>query len=433
MRLSLPDLDFSQGFSSENDIFHRKYLAKQIEKIINFSCDDSLVLALDDKWGSGKTTFIKMWQGEIDNDDESKVRMIYFNAFENDYQNEPFLALSAKVYEMLDEDNKPELKSKWLDVSKKVAKSILSVTWKASIAASTAGILRGSDIENATDKISEAISDPISNLIEEKFKSVKEEEATISNFIGTLKEIANKDERKIIFIIDELDRARPDYALELIEKIKHLFSMSGVFFLLVMNREQFEKGIQKRYGDINASIYLSKFIHLWIKLPQYTNSNESLIGKYIDNISSIYLENCHYKKTALICLTDLLTFNSATLRDAERCLTIFSLLFWECGDNQYEEYFQIGIGIASYLKVMRPDIVEKIHSKTISYREIESELNLKRILSEGRKQYMMKYLKREFMNDDEFEKFKLEENEPNISRFEIVKRTLKMVDNLSIT
>ncbi|HCD9054578.1 TPA: hypothetical protein NEG01_005482, partial [Klebsiella quasipneumoniae] len=57
-------------------------------------------------------------------------------------------------------------------------------------------------------------------------------------------------------------------ALDLLERIKHLFSVDGLIFLLVMNREQFEKGILRRYGDIDSRLYLNKFIHCWFSLPK---------------------------------------------------------------------------------------------------------------------------------------------------------------------
>ncbi|WP_409049648.1 P-loop NTPase fold protein [Serratia sp. BIGb0234] len=80
-----------------------------------------------------------------------------------------------------------------------------------------------------------------------------------------------------MFIIDELDRARPDFSLEILEKIKHVFSTNNFVFILSMNREQFQKVIVKRYGDIDARLYLSKFIHHWFTLPKEPNSPVDLL------------------------------------------------------------------------------------------------------------------------------------------------------------
>ncbi|MFH2656639.1 P-loop NTPase fold protein, partial [Klebsiella pneumoniae] len=65
MRLTVPEIDCSEGFTPENDIFNRKQFSIQLENIIENSDDDNLVIALNDKWGNGKTTFLKMWEAEI--------------------------------------------------------------------------------------------------------------------------------------------------------------------------------------------------------------------------------------------------------------------------------------------------------------------------------------------------------------------------------
>lgn len=77
MRLTIPELDYSDGFTTENDIFKRKKLATQLENIILNAEDDSLVFAIDDDWGNGKTTFLKLWENSINND-KSKTKNYLF-------------------------------------------------------------------------------------------------------------------------------------------------------------------------------------------------------------------------------------------------------------------------------------------------------------------------------------------------------------------
>ena len=60
------------------------------------------MIALDAPWGEGKSTFIKMWQGHLKNE-HPKIKTIYFDAFENDHQSAPFLALAAEIYALIDE------------------------------------------------------------------------------------------------------------------------------------------------------------------------------------------------------------------------------------------------------------------------------------------------------------------------------------------
>ncbi|WP_273977791.1 P-loop NTPase fold protein [Vibrio parahaemolyticus] len=104
MRLTVPELQISddEGFSTEKDLFHRKQFGDQLYNLINNS-DENLVLALDAQWGEGKSTFIKMWSGENRHKQELPLETIYFDAFENDYQKEPFLALASEIYELLED------------------------------------------------------------------------------------------------------------------------------------------------------------------------------------------------------------------------------------------------------------------------------------------------------------------------------------------
>jgi tRNA A37 threonylcarbamoyladenosine biosynthesis protein TsaE len=67
MKLTVPALLIKdgEGFTREKDIFNRKPFAEELTKLVT-NTDDELVIALDAKWGEGKTTFVKMWQGLLE-------------------------------------------------------------------------------------------------------------------------------------------------------------------------------------------------------------------------------------------------------------------------------------------------------------------------------------------------------------------------------
>ncbi|MBC8655147.1 hypothetical protein GQR86_22245, partial [Providencia vermicola] len=232
----------------------KKTFFLQIKDVLLTSSDESLVFALDDNWGNGKTAFVKMMEGELTN---STINVIYFDAFKNDYQTDPLLAMIASVYEMIDINSfDDDLKSKFVKASKAVVKSILKQSPKAIASILTANTLKDSILDDASGAISTAISDPLDHYIESKITSYKKELDEIQNFKSILKRIHSESQKKTLFIVDELDRAKPDFSLDLLEKIKHLFDVDGFYFLLVLNKDQFIKSIQSRYGKINASLYL---------------------------------------------------------------------------------------------------------------------------------------------------------------------------------
>src|SRR6202040_617942 len=95
--------------------------------------------------------------------------------------------------------------------------------------------------------------------------------STLTNLASQLIDRTQRVEKRrpasLVFVIDELDRCRPPYALSLLEKIKHFFSVDNVIFLLPTNLQQLETSVKAEYGAIDAHTYLEKFYHLRIAFP----------------------------------------------------------------------------------------------------------------------------------------------------------------------
>jgi len=101
-------------------------------------------------------------------------------------------------------------------------------------------------------------------------------------------------QRPILFFIDELDRCRPDFALSILELVKHVFDIPGIKFIFVANLEQLKAAIRKRYGqDVDAGVYLEKFVKMEIGLSSHTNAK-----KHLHN--SIVLFERYAKKYGLV-------------------------------------------------------------------------------------------------------------------------------------
>ena len=65
-----------------------------------------------------------------------------------------------------------------------------------------------------------------------------------------------------------MDRCRPTYAIELLERIKHFFDIEGIAFVLAIDKTQLGHSIRSVYGagmDING--YLRRFIDLEYRFP----------------------------------------------------------------------------------------------------------------------------------------------------------------------
>lgn len=91
-----PQVGEADGFSDTLDLFSRKAFGEKLADVVEGCCDGA-VLALDAPWGEGKTTFVRMWRGFISHHREPPLAHIYFDAFSNDYQRDPFLTLASEL------------------------------------------------------------------------------------------------------------------------------------------------------------------------------------------------------------------------------------------------------------------------------------------------------------------------------------------------
>ncbi|EKN3441749.1 P-loop NTPase fold protein [Yersinia enterocolitica] len=421
MRVVASVNDFSNGFDEQSDIFNRKKLHELIVRVVTNAPDKSLVLALDDQWGNGKTSFVRMMESEIELKHSDDLDIIYFDAFENDYQSDPFLALSSQIYKMLEKDQGilNKIGGNFLSAGKKVGASLLTNGAKLFISAATANIVNGTVLEKTGDAISDSLYSPLEKFIENKIKSSANEEREIVNFKNVLSDIYKETNKKIIFVIDELDRARPDFSLDLLEKIKHIFSVEGFVFLLVMNRGQFEQSIEHRYGKIDSRLYLNKFIHYWFTLPKIKQTTQqtyqtSTLVSFLNNLQSNGSNVISHGSVTMKTLAYLLEINNCSLREAERCFSVYCLIKGGDQVSSYLQAYQAAFACAAFLKVHNPKLLEKLAYRDISFKDALSGLNLssKKASDSDELYYLIGVLEYSLLSDEEIAENK--KNNPKI-------------------
>lgn len=289
----------------EGDLFNRQEEAANLEAYIESiwqrpsSREDSkgFVLAVDADYGMGKTFFLKRFAEQM----AINHPVAYIDAWKDDLQDEPLIALIATLEEALEDafgeiegdlaKTKDNVWDKFKKVSGIVGKGLLKkgagliITASAAEAVST--ILEGQD-EDFTETIKKELEDvgkdtvngvvSISKVIgqngnlEEKIKSFKDGQKAIEDLKEALAELVkaiSKDGKQapIVIIIDELDRCRPNYAIKLLEEVKHLFDVEGIVFVLGTNLGQLSKSIKKTYGnDFESYSYLDRFINRAYKI-----------------------------------------------------------------------------------------------------------------------------------------------------------------------
>lgn len=278
MRLTLPEPDIQVGktvFSDNTDWLDRSQFGQRLTDLVD-ALESPTVIALDGPWGSGKSHFLKLWTGAHKLSFGGKAQIVYFDAFKEDFLDDPLVSLVAALLPKDEADPKSvavleRLKRLAIPLSKGVARIGLSVA--------TAGA--ASAVEGIWDTFIEAVGGEAGKAVDGLWRAETTKRAAMDAFIATLRELTQPDAEgkpgaKLVIIVDELDRCRPDYALSLLETIKHFFAVDGVHFVLGVNLRELENSVRARYGAAcDAETYLQKFITLRTALPEAQQDEES--------------------------------------------------------------------------------------------------------------------------------------------------------------
>ena len=97
LRNRLPDIEISPNNPFQYDKLKREPCANTFLSILRMYSATGCVVALNGEWGSGKTTFIKMFMQKMKNEGGHPL---YFNAWENDYVSDPLVALLAELKDL---------------------------------------------------------------------------------------------------------------------------------------------------------------------------------------------------------------------------------------------------------------------------------------------------------------------------------------------
>lgn len=309
--------------SFNEDKLNRKKLAINLMNVIEYN-KSLKVLAIDSSWGTGKTTFINMWMNMIETeknkDDQflynEKFETMYFNAWENDYINDPIVSLLSEFEKEIYE--KTCSTKGILEKGKDKFKPILKVGGQIALKYLTKGILDNVKWSDLTEEGVQEFSDKIGELAFNEVAVAKRSRESLKKELKVFQESINK---KIIIFIDELDRCRPKYAIELLETIKHIFDIENFIFVISLDKEQLSESIKTLYGQgMDANGYLRRFFDLEYRLPLV--DKKYYIENKINEIKNQY-SNSEYFFNILI---KILSIENYSLRDIDKLFNYLKLV-----------------------------------------------------------------------------------------------------------
>jgi len=366
----------------------RQKYSSVLTNIIN-SYPYGFVLALNNKWGTGKTTFVKMWKQDLVNHD---FQTLYFNAWENDFENNPLTAIMGELKTLTNKNTEKKFKNT-LKKASVLTKNIAPIIAKAI----ADRYIDTKGIKDAIVGVTESMSDIFENEVLEYDKKKK----SISDFKQSLSEfVANTSEGKpLVFIIDELDRCRPNYAVSILEQIKHFFSVPNIVFILSIDKLQLGNAIKGVYGseNLDANEYLRRFIDLEYSIPE---PKEGLFYKYLYNyfqfddffesperskFSELKSDKSNFLETCKL----LFSSTSVPLRQQEKIFAHSRLALRSFSANTYVTP-HIFI-LLTFLKIRHNEFYEQMKNKNLSISEVQERFLsvIKKIINEDNENSLM--------------------------------------------
>ncbi|TMP83510.1 P-loop NTPase fold protein, partial [Pseudoalteromonas sp. S983] len=265
----------------DRDEFKRKGIAEKAISLLQADINISPIV-IDGSWGTGKTEFchklINLMQGN------NSHNLIYIDAFKADHADDPLMTVLAEVIKVLPDD---ESKQGFM----KKALPAVRYGFKASAKAVVAHALKQdfADVADDFDKeIQKAADKAIDATVESVLKDHVKAEKNLKALQNALADIATI--KPIVLFVDELDRCRPNFAVDMLEIIKHTFDVEGVGFVLITNTKQLKASINHCYGHaVDAQRYLDKFVKFTIESPRVCQRLNNLRNWNYEKIKSLYI------------------------------------------------------------------------------------------------------------------------------------------------
>ena len=375
MRLRPPPLVIDQGFRG-SDTFHAKNEGEALAQIVS-KIDGPAVIVLDGPWGSGKSTFVKQWAGELKS---AGHPVIYWDAFQADHHEDalfPILATLDGIFKK-HKIGDGRLLSHARNIVGNVPRALLAgvleieaLNWKAKVAARVLEVM----LDNSNLK-----RDPARRLFNRRLNRAKEEAKSIEGFRAILEDLVTESVRAprrgpLVFIIDELDRCNPAFALNVLERIKHVFSSNGICFVLVTHLQELTAIVKHSYGINDAKRYLDKFYQLKVDIESLLSCGDTEVQReyldYLYDAMNVDVSANHYTDPTLANLAEVhevslrtlqrVVLNVALYLEVDRCASISRLTHLAAAlcvmrvvsHHMYEEVTTTGLTFVSANKFLR--------------------------------------------------------------------------------
>jgi len=376
-------LDIQSFTFDHRDDFQRRNIAEKAIALLTADIDVS-PMVIDGSWGTGKTEFCHKLINLMSEQDDSP-NIVYIDAFKADHADEPLLTIIAEVLKLVPETELDGVMQKILPA--------LRFGLKTSAKAALGHLLRQDSTDVVDDfekEIKQAADKAIDASVESLLKDHIKANENLKALQTALEETAS--DKPIVLFIDELDRCRPDFAVDMLETIKHTFDAPGIQFVLITNTNQLKSSINHIYGEsIDAQRYLDKFLKFTFKLPQQVKFNghkktQTSIAHYQALIKqSSILKTAELEQRAPFDLVKrIIEVNQLSLREIEtlvRYLEIYQRLTNNQGLNRNDAFgYELLSLFGVIVSCIKPELANAIIIGRVDAKDLGSFLGADKII-----------------------------------------------------
>ena len=345
IRVQPAEIEIPESDPFANDLLRRRDSVEALTTLLG-NIEGPCVMAVDASWGMGKTTFLRMWAQHLKGEGHPVVE---FNAWETDFTWDPFFALWSEISAQFPQQSALGQSGSLSNLARRLLPLLRGGASGASFAFAVGGESEAAVAASRASATLKEIEDS-ANVVGQEHDAIDqtpfpeatyvEAKALLGDFRTALREEAfslaeEHNDLPLVVLIDELDRCRPTYAIELLETAKHLFSVDRIVFVLCLDRMQLTHSIRAVYGsDFNADGYLRRFFDIDYQLPLpgrraflFAISKELQIAEQLEVlVSDGRLYSRIGDPTSMHFIANVLDASPLSLRDMQQALNRLSLV-----------------------------------------------------------------------------------------------------------
>lgn len=283
----------------EDKIGRKEIVDKICGLVESLKKDSNFCLSINGAWGSGKSFVLDIIEEELSQ--QSEYIIVKYDAWKNSFYPDPLIAILYCVLDSLSLNCKQIKIRQYKKATTKVLKKTVTETvdkitddviemlsknggWTG-LAAAAIKIIRSI--------IKEAQISILDNKLFDDFKSYQD---LLNEFIVVLNLLTTYEDKehprkKMVVLVDEIDRCLPNDQLKILERLHHLFDVKNCAVIVAMNHSCIAKTVKTLYGT-DGNEYLRKFFDFVFKL-------DTSAEVYLNNLFDDFIKKCEKLETPI--------------------------------------------------------------------------------------------------------------------------------------